>query len=67
MLPSFLGSWSKSLGSLRSPTLNVDEATQLEKRSESVTAFDQNPDGSKFLWVLQDTYQGNTFFEYVAT
>ena len=27
------------------------------------TAFDRNPDGSAFLWVLQDTYEGETFFE----
>ena len=27
------------------------------------TAFDRNPDGSPFLWVLQDTYERETFFE----
>jgi hypothetical protein len=26
------------------------------------TAFDRDPDGSPFLWVLQDTYEGETFF-----
>ena len=67
LLPSFLTSWSESLGSLRwEANSNTDNATQLEKR-QSDNAFDHNPDGSQFLWVLQDTYQGKTFFECETT
>ena len=65
ILPSFLASWSEGLNSLRrEPKLNVDDTTQFERR-QATNPFDHNPDGSKFLWVLQDTYQGQTFFEYV--
>ena len=66
ILPSFLASWSGALNSLRrEPNLNVADTTQLERR-QADNAFDHNPDGSQFLWVLQDTYQGKTFFECVA-
>ena len=66
ILPSFLTSWSEGLNSLRRvPNLNVDDTTELERR-QAANAFDHNPDGSQFLWVLQDTYQGKTFFECVA-
>ena len=65
ILPSFLASWSEGRNSLRrEPTLNVDDTTKFERR-QTTNPFDHNPDGSKFLWVLQDTYQGQTFFEYV--
>ena len=43
----------------------MGDTTQLERR-QADNAFDHNPDGSQFLWVLQDTYQGKTFFECVA-
>jgi hypothetical protein len=67
ILPSFLASWSESLNSLRwEPSLNADDTTKFEKR-QTANAFDHNPDGSHFLWVPQDTYQGNTFFEWVTT
>ncbi|KAF9645871.1 hypothetical protein BDM02DRAFT_3172556 [Thelephora ganbajun] len=63
MLPSFLVSWSEGLGSLWwKQNLNADDTAQFEKR-QTANAFDHNPDGSQFLWVLQDTYQGNTFFD----
>ena len=63
ILPSFLASWSDSLR--WKPSLNADGTTKPEKR-QTINAFDHNPDGSEFLWVLQDTYEGQTFFEYVA-
>ena len=44
--------------------MNAEGATKPEKR-QSINAFDHNPDGSQFLWVLQDTYEGKTFFECV--
>lgn len=66
ILPSFFTSWSQSLISLRwGSGLKTDGAPKLGKR-QSDNAFDHNPDGSQFLWVLQDTYQGQTFFECVA-
>lgn len=67
MLPSLLEPWSGSLDSLwRKPGLNADDSRQFERRqSSSSNAFDHNPNGSEFLWVLQDTYQGDTFFECV--
>jgi len=40
----------------------VDDTTQFQRR-QGINAFDHNPDGSQFLWVLQDTYQGKTFFD----
>jgi hypothetical protein len=42
-----------------------DSRQGLEKRQAQGdgTAFDRNPDGSSFLWTLEDTYQGKTFFE----
>ena len=67
ILPSFLSSWPQSLNSLRrEPSLKTDGVAQFEKR-QSASAFDHDSDGSSFLWVPQDTYQGNTFFECVAT
>lgn len=66
ILPSFLASWSETLNPLRKePNLNVDDTTRLERR-QAANAFDHNPDGSQFLWVLEDTYEGKTFFECVA-
>ena len=67
MLPSLFASWPDSLNPLRwRQSLRTDDVGRLEKR-QSANAFDHNPDGSQFLWVLQDTYQGKTFFEYVET
>jgi len=66
MLPSFLDPWAKGLSTLwRTPSPSTDYTGRLGKR-QSTTAFDRNPNGSEFLWVLEDTYQGNTFFEYVT-
>lgn len=31
---------------------------------KQLAARDVDPDGSTFLWLLQDTYAGSTFFEY---
>lgn len=63
MLPSFLDPWSESLNSLwRKPSPSTDYTGRLGKR-QSTTAFDRNPNGSEFLWVLEDTYQGDTFFD----
>jgi len=62
MIPSFV-SWPERLNPLRwEPSLSADDTTRFEKRATD-NAFDHNPDGSQFLWVLQDTYQGNTFFD----
>ena len=67
ILSRFFSFWSESLNLLRwKPSLKANDTVQFEKR-QSDTAFDHNPDGSQFLWVLQDTYQGETFFEYVDT
>lgn len=66
MLPSFFEPLSKSLSSLwQKPSPNVNPARRLGKR-DSTSAFDHNPNGSEFLWALQDTYQGKTFFECVS-
>ena len=64
-LPSLFEPWTEGLNSLwQKPSLNAGDSRQLEKRQS--TAFDRNPNGSEFLWVLEDTYQGKTFFECVA-
>jgi hypothetical protein len=66
MLPSFLDPWSEGLNSLWwEPGLNANSTKLLGKRQSS-GAFDHNPNGSEFLWILEDTYQGNTFFECVT-
>jgi len=66
ILPSLLAYWSEGPNPLRKePNLNVDDTTRLERR-QAANAFDHNPDGSQFLWVLQDTYEGKTFFECVT-
>ncbi|KAF9785076.1 glycoside hydrolase family 16 protein [Thelephora terrestris] len=63
MLPSFLDPWSESLNSLWwEPGLNASDTKLLGKRQSS-GAFDHNPNGSEFLWILEDTYQGETFFD----
>ena len=51
--------------SQRTPHTRRDSKQTLEKRQGQGdgTAFDRNPDGSAFLWVLRDTYEGETFFE----
>ena len=66
LLPGLFSSWSDGLGSLwRKPSSQTSGTAQLDKR-QTDDAFDHNPDGSQFLWVLQDTYQGKSFFECVA-
>jgi len=63
LLPVLFSSWSDSLGSLwRKPSPKTSGTAQLDKR-QTDDAFDHNPDGSQFLWVLQDTYQGKSFFD----
>lgn len=66
ILSSLPEPWSGSLNSpWQKPSLNADDSRRFERR-ESTNAFDHNPNGSEFLWVLQDTYQGKTFYECVA-
>ena len=59
--------WTRNLNPLRwgSYRTRRDPERNLAKRQGQGdgTAFDRNPDGSAFLWVLQDTYEGETFFE----
>ena len=59
--------WATNFNPLswRTPHTRCDSEQTLEKRQGQGdgTAFDRNPDGSAFLWVLQDTYEGETFFE----
>lgn len=63
ILPSFLEPWSGGLSlPWWKPSPNMDATRRFGKRQSSTT-FDQNPNGSEFLWVLEDTYQGNTFFD----
>jgi len=63
LLPGLFSSWSDSLGSLwRKPSPKTSGTAQLHKRQID-DAFDHNPDGTQFLWVLEDTYQGKTFFD----
>lgn len=40
---------------------HLTTASSLSKRLDII---DNNPDGSSFLWLLQDDYSGNLFFEY---
>jgi hypothetical protein len=43
-------------------------SSELRSRSvEKRANFDSNRNGSTFLWLLQDTYAGKTFFESVIT
>ena len=62
-----VATWTRSLNPLgwRSPTPRHDPEQNLAKRQGQGdgTDFDRNPDGSAFLWVLEDTYEGETFFE----
>ena len=60
--------WAKKSNQLawRSlPQLYREPEQNLGKRQgqQDGTTLDRNPDGSTFLWVLQDTYEGATFFE----
>jgi hypothetical protein len=48
--------WPSSFS--QSPTVSGP----LDKRSQPAK-FDLNKDGSSFLWVLQENYEGKTFFE----
>jgi len=67
MVPSFFASWSESLNSLRWKSDPKTDDTAKYRKRQSDNAFDHNPDGSQFLWALQDTYQGQTFFECVSS
>ena len=59
--------WTKSFNPLIRKSLYAGRAFEqnLAKRQGQGdgTDFDRNPDGSAFLWVLQDAYEGETFFE----
>jgi len=65
--PTSITTWAKSLNPLTRKSLYADRTSEqnLAKRQGQGdgTDFDRNPDGSAFLWVLQDTYEGETFFE----
>ena len=61
-----IATWAKNLNPLRwGSDTRRDSRRNLAKRQGQGdgTAFDRNPDGSAFLWLLQDTYEGETFFE----
>jgi len=65
--PTSITTWTKHLNPLTRESLYADRASEqnLAKRQGQGdgTDFDRNPDGSAFLWALQDTYEGETFFE----
>lgn len=65
--PTSVTTWAKNLNPLTRKSLYADRTPEqnLAKRQGQGdgTDFDRNPDGSAFLWVLQDTYEGETFFE----
>ena len=66
--PTPITAWTRNLNPLSwriSQAARRDSVPNLEKRQGQGdgTAFDRNPDGSAFLWVLQDTYEGEGFFE----
>jgi hypothetical protein len=48
------------------PSAAIPNFLSRQKRAASKN-FDTNPNGSSFLWVIQDTYAGSTFFEWVAS
>ena len=62
-----IATWAKNLNPLQwqSNDTRHDSEQSLAKRQGQGdgTAFDRNPDGSAFLWVLEDTYSGETFLE----
>ena len=45
---------------LLSETALASRVERIEKRSSPVQTF---PNGSNFVWTVEDTYQGSTFFE----
>jgi len=65
--PTFITTWAKNLNPRARKSLYAGRTPEqkLAKRQGQGdgTDFDLNPDGSAFLWVLQDTYEGETFFE----
>ena len=66
--PNSVATWINGLNPLTawsSSRTRGDSEQHLAKRQGQGdgTDFDRNPDGSAFLWVLQDTYEGETFFE----
>jgi len=65
--PGSVAAWTINLNPLRWRSLHAhrDSEQDLAKRQGQGdgTAFDLNPNGSSFLWVLEDTYEGDTFFE----
>src|SRR5258708_6139435 len=62
-----VATWTRKLIPLPRRTLQArrDSSLSFAKRQGQGdgTAFDRNPDGSGFLWVSQDTYEGESFFE----
>jgi len=59
--PSPLEPWPGSLNPLwQEPSADYSRRF---KRQESINPFDHNPNGSEFLWIQQDKYQGDTFFD----
>jgi len=63
--PSFSGGTFGLRSSLSSliPRAWGIPSSSMEKRQG--TNFETGTNGSKFLWVIQDTYEGQTFFEWV--
>jgi hypothetical protein len=62
-LPS-ISSDGTNLRSTWSSFLSWTWQTRLSKRQDS-SNFETGANGSKFLWLIQDTYEGKTFFEWV--
>jgi len=52
-----LSGFRSSLASL------VPWETSLEKRQLDNSNFETEKNGSEFLWLIQDTYEGQSFFE----
>ena len=60
-LPSISSDAAKLRSSLSS-FLSWTWETRLNKRQDD-TNFETGTNGSEFLWLIQDTYEGKTFFE----
>ena len=64
--PASVTTWTKNLNPLRwrSHARHYSEPSFAKRQGQGDgTDFDRNPNGSAFLWVLQDIYEGETFFE----
>ena len=65
--PNFVATWTRNLNPLAWKSLHASrgpEQNPAKRQGQGDgTDFDRNPNGSAFLWTLQDTYQGETFFE----